>query len=365
MSLAQDVAHLKDNPSLETKAEITEKISHYYNFNMFDAKEQKIAQEIIRLLAKDSSALIRKIITKNLKECEALPRDISRKLAEDLDDDVALPILEFSSVLTQEDLIEIVRSTKQVTRLKAIGNRKDVGEALADALVDKDILEVIETLLLNVSSKINDNTLTHIVERYHAEGHLIETLVSRGSLSPVVIAKVMTTVSDSIRHMLRDKYNLDNDISKELTEGAFEESMMDLFANPKQRSQTEALVKQLHNEDALTSTVIFRALCRGDLYFFIEALAKLTDEPIRRIHRIVVDKAMDEFDEIYQSADLPSVAHRATSIVWPMVVDLVKEGAVEDKTLSTRLKEQIEEEGYHSSVPMMRHFLVFINTQKS
>lgn len=364
MSLAQDVAHLKANPGTETKAEITEKITHYYHFHMFDPKERVIAEDIIRLLSKDINSLIRKIIVKNLKSCEDLPHEIALRLAKDLEDDVAIPMLQLSPVLKQEDLIEIVRSTKQVSRLKAISNRTDVGEELSEALLDTQAMEVIDTLVKNMHAQLGDHAKTRIIETYSGEGGLITALVKRGSLSPKVVATLMSTVSGSLMDQIKEKYSLDPNTAYNIANDAFEESILDLFGNAKQRSQTEELVQQLHKEETLTSTVIFRALCRGDVIFFIHSLAVLTGKPLKDVHHIILEKLDDEFEKLYKKANLPTVAERATKIIWPMVIDAVKSGALKDKTFATQLKQQIEEEGYSTSVPMMRHFLVFINTQK-
>ena len=58
-------------------------------------------------MIKDAEVRVREALAQNLKENPDLPHDVALSLAQDVDQ-VALPILQFSDVLTDDDLIEII-----------------------------------------------------------------------------------------------------------------------------------------------------------------------------------------------------------------------------------------------------------------
>jgi uncharacterized protein (DUF2336 family) len=122
---------------------------------------------------------------------------------------VAAPILEYSPLLSDNDLIEIISTAQASFALIAIARRKplrvNVSQAIADAL---DVPAVAE-LLLNSSAKVRTQTLEKIVD--HAEKirdwHL--PLVLRNDLSQRAIRRLATFVSKSLVDRLAARHDLD------------------------------------------------------------------------------------------------------------------------------------------------------------
>ncbi|KAF0145802.1 MAG: hypothetical protein FD153_194, partial [Rhodospirillaceae bacterium] len=73
-----------------------------------------------------------------------MPHDIAMTLARDVDV-VALPMLEFSDVLTSEDLVTIVPAAR--ARGGAVIRRRKVDSLVSEVLVDVGNEEVITTLV--------------------------------------------------------------------------------------------------------------------------------------------------------------------------------------------------------------------------
>src|SRR3546814_9519942 len=63
---------------------------------------------IFRRLVADAEVLVRQALAANLKTTADLPHDLAVALARDVDS-VSLPVLKYSEVLTDDDLIEIVQ----------------------------------------------------------------------------------------------------------------------------------------------------------------------------------------------------------------------------------------------------------------
>ncbi len=111
-----DVERLLTDSSPDTRARTTAKIAAQFDARTLSPAERRIAEDIFRTLVKDTGILVREALSAHLKSTPDLPHDVALALAKDVDS-VALPMLKFSEVLTEEDLIEIVRgqeSAKQV-----------------------------------------------------------------------------------------------------------------------------------------------------------------------------------------------------------------------------------------------------------
>ena len=64
------------------------------------------------------------------------PHQLIRRLANDEAEDVAGPVLQASPVLTETDLIQVIRSRGQ-GHMRAVSQRAVVSEAVSDAIIDR------------------------------------------------------------------------------------------------------------------------------------------------------------------------------------------------------------------------------------
>ena len=115
----EDLEKLQQNPSVTVRAEITQKVASGYREGQYSPAERELAQEIFRLLARDAEVTVRKALGEQLAHSMELPHDIALKLAQDVEA-VSVPFLESSFALSEEDLIEITRSTEQLALLNAL-----------------------------------------------------------------------------------------------------------------------------------------------------------------------------------------------------------------------------------------------------
>jgi hypothetical protein len=136
----------------DARLEVTEKIAANYAGDSFDPNASLIAEQIFRLLVRDTEVKVRTMMAERLKSSTALPRDIVMVMAKDVEDAVALPVLQYSEVLAEEDLIALVEATKQPSRHVAVSSRKEVPEALADTLIKTNNPVVALTLAVVRSS---------------------------------------------------------------------------------------------------------------------------------------------------------------------------------------------------------------------
>ncbi len=162
VSLLSDAESLGEKPLPVAREAIAVKVATYFTKGIFSSGENDIACEIIRLLAKDVEVRVRKALAENIKISKDLPRDVALRLANDVAE-VAQPILEFSEVLTENDLVAIIRGAQQVGKLIAISRRNNISEVLSQELIATNNDEVVVSLFANNTARISQGRLEFAV----------------------------------------------------------------------------------------------------------------------------------------------------------------------------------------------------------
>src|SRR3546814_12340616 len=116
---------------LAVRAELAAKIAKLTALEGRGAQEkaQRVVEETLELLARDQATRVRRILAEALKSVAGAPTQVIQRLARDAEDVVACPVLEFSSLLTQADLLERIASACLSSRLWAISPSRTVGAA--------------------------------------------------------------------------------------------------------------------------------------------------------------------------------------------------------------------------------------------
>jgi uncharacterized protein (DUF2336 family) len=132
-SLTQaDVARLLTEPSASVRAEVADKLAREIDSSLLTEAELQIAHDIIRAMAKDVELAVRRALSQSLRGARHLPHDVALRLANDVEA-VALPILADSPVVTDTDLMELIRHGS-AQKQETIAGRAGVSEQVADAL---------------------------------------------------------------------------------------------------------------------------------------------------------------------------------------------------------------------------------------
>src|SRR4029078_6057351 len=94
------------NSPVNTRIDIANNIAKHYQQHKYSSAQIKIAEQVFRTLLKDTEVQVRKAFSEAIKNIEDMPYDVVVKLARDIEE-VSLPVLEFSDVLSDIDLIDI------------------------------------------------------------------------------------------------------------------------------------------------------------------------------------------------------------------------------------------------------------------
>ena len=335
----EDVNRLLTDPSVDMRAETAAKIAQDFEPDRMTPEEREMAQEIFRIMAKDAEVRVREALSLNLKENSAVPHDVAKALARDVDS-VALPILQFSDVLTDEDLIEIVRGPdpgKQV----AIAKRSTVSESVSTALVDTGNEDVVTSLIANEGAEITEQSLRKVVENFGDHEAMQDAMVHRPRLPVTIAERLVTMVSESLKDELVKRHEISASLATDLVLQSRERATISL-STESDEDELDRLVHQMRERGRLTPSIILRALCMGDLRFFEAAVAELARLPVVNVRSLIHDSGALGLRAAFDKAGLPASQFPAVRAAMDVARETVYDGGENDRErYSRRMIERI------------------------
>jgi uncharacterized protein (DUF2336 family) len=278
---------------------------------------------------KDTEISVREALATALKHNPNVPRDIILSLTHDADT-VALPILESSDVLNDDDLTALIQSAKHSQRPIAIAKRKYVSEVISAALVETHNATAIAALVKNSGAQISTETYQGILREHHKNSDIVTAMAKRPNLPVTVVEKIITLVSDSLADSLRTQYRLSPVTVAIETEKTREMATLKLVDGQVGHQDIEKLVEQLQAFGRLTPSIILTSLCQGNLYFFETSLARLSNIPVRNAQLLIHDKGGLGFKALYGRAGLPDKFMAACKLLLETVAEMQRGGQARD-----------------------------------
>lgn len=319
----EDIQKLIKSP-FEKKIDITKKIADYYQNGGFNQEQMLAAAQIFGTLVKDTEVKIRKTLAEAIKENPDIPKEIVLALANDVQE-VALPVLEFSEVLSDADLIEIVSSSADVEKLKSISRRKEVSEDVAGALIETKVDTVVGELLQNEGARLSEEGFERIVESFGDREDIMGAMIGREVLPVTVVENLAAKISETIYNKLLEKHSDDfvrmGDMVKKSKEVATMK-IIGLRSTDAEYYQFCQLMEKLKISDELSPIY---ALCMGNMNIFEVKLARITQTPVLNIRQLVQDENNKGFRALYRRAELPKDLFEATEVLVTALRQLEKE----------------------------------------
>ena len=164
--------------------------------------------ETLECLARDAAVRVRAILAEEIKGLDCVPRDIALILARDVNAIVAAPILQYSPLLSDADLIEIIACGQIQQVLTAIASRKPLNEDVSDHLVQSLNVPAVAALLVNHDARIRKETMEQIVEQAEEINAWHMPLALRADLSARAIRRIGSLVGASILERLAARNDL-------------------------------------------------------------------------------------------------------------------------------------------------------------
>ncbi len=271
-----DVERLLADPSPDSRAEAAERVAESFDASI-GATERQIAEEIFRIMVKDAEQRVRQALSESLKDNPAVPHDVALSLAQDVAE-VSLPVIQFSDVLTDDDLLNIIADNDEAKQV-AVASRPSVSETVSSALVDTGNETVVTALVSNDGAEISRESFDKVVETLGDSEKVQEALVRRQKMPVAIAERLLTMVSENLRDELAARHEMPGGMADYLVLHSRERATVAL-SQESSAEEVGVLVRQLHQAGRLTPSIILRALCVGDMRFFEAALSILSDVPL-------------------------------------------------------------------------------------
>lgn len=323
----QDVARLMADPSPDLRAELAEKLANDLSGPGLAVQEVTLAQDIVRLLARDVEDRVRATLAQGLRHSANLPRDVALRLADDIDQ-VSLPLLADSLVLTDDDLVELVRRGSP-RRQETIAARPNLGESVADALITYADEPAVVVLMGNGTAKIADASMDRAVTRFADNDRVKEAMVMRDTLPITVSERLVTLVSRELQQHLVQTHALPPSVASDIVLRSRESAIIHLSMGSSEE-ELRRMVAQMHHSGRLTPTLILRALCTGDIAFFEAALALKGDVPLANAQILIHEPSRRGLEALYSKADMPMSLFPAIQAAMDVVDETAFDGGPRD-----------------------------------
>lgn len=357
-----DIDLLVREPSAAMRSHIADKIAGGYHSGQFSQAETALANEIFRLLVRDTERKVRLLVAKHLQTSIQVPHDIIWALANDESNDVAVQVLQHSPVLSEEDLVTLVLGTREHPRLMAIASRSSVSKELAHALVDTRDVAVTKKLLSNRSVMLADATIETVLEEFSRDNSVLEELVYHGGLPHHFAERLFALVSDAMKKQLSKKYRLSRMLADDTVDSAREAATLQFLSPWMSQQDMNTLVEQMQRNGRLTDSVIIRSLCIGDLRFFETAIAKRVGIPPSNARILVLDPGPLGFKALYQSCGLPEDFYEAIRVVLEFAMQETEYGKYRVHDFAQQMVHRIRSAGYDRTIANMTTLLEIINS---
>lgn len=365
---AMDIHKLIESPSGVELDALASKIVVAFSSGSFNINESAIAADIFRLLLRDAEKSVRITLAEHLYDNADAPHDIIFKLACD-ENDVADRVLRHSMVLTDDDLVAIVESTKEVLNLCAIARRGRVSERVSEALIDTRQEKVLNDLFYNKGAVLGEGGLAKVWGMIASSNSLLSALVKRGGLPLTIAEKIFHSVSGELRGRLAREYKLSASALQKVSVDAREWELLGImpvedFSHPDSDERVDELADHLYITGRLTHSLVIRALCMGYLNLFESSLARMAGIP-RVNARILLMGGSEGFKALYREALMPEGFREAVEALLAVTNEVTDYGYVRSKDFRKEVVESIYRKGYNRSIDGMSYLLSIIDGKLS
>lgn len=292
----------------------------------FDARvddhEREALEAAMMLVAEDPDRDVRRRLAEVLADIDAAPRHLLLTLLED-HPVVAEPIAARSEALIDPELVDVVAHGVDTIRC-AVARRRRVGPTVAVALAEAGDRDACIALLANAGAELPPIALERIVERFGEFSDIRRVLLARPHVPITVRHRVLEKLSDAIENLVVVKSWMGRERAGAATRESREKATIALAGNAT-AAETVVLVEHLRRTGQLTTRLMLRAACVGDLRFVEEALALLADVPTPRVAALVADGRESAIRALYRRAAMPDRAWLAFLAAIEVHRDLLAE----------------------------------------
>ncbi len=329
-----DIRTLIKGPTDESRAHAAHKICRCIEEAQLSPEERAHAESILAIMAQDAAVLVRRALAVALKNSPKLPHELALKLAGDIET-IALPIILNSPMLTDADLVEIVRTCPPAKQV-AVASRETLSAVVTSAIATSAVPEAVQRAVANDNAIFDENALETVLERFAGVSAITAAMVHRNELPLTITEKLVSLVTGEAFDHLVNNHELPPQIAIDLAMGARERVTVDIIEQAVRQKDIARFVQQLNLNGRLSPSLLMRGLCMGHIEFVEHAMAELAGMAHQRIWLMIHDSGPLGLKAAFERAGLPPRLFPSFRAALEVYHSIEREGGVQDRVIFRR-----------------------------
>ncbi len=257
---------------------------------------------VLSAIAKETGESGRAELAERFADAPNAPHGLVLQLARDAIA-VAGPILQRSQVLSDEDLIDLVRETTQA-HMKAISRREEVSEKVSEAIVEHGDDDTIAVLVRNDGAKLSRTTFEAVTRRAETSRTLQGPLVDRHDTPADLLNDLMMVVEAKLREKILQRFD---DLEPGVLEAALAAShdrLANRIAEDREVAEAQKFVRAKKLRNQLDGSLLASLLREGEITKFCVAFADMTGVDYHTARRAYEAEDVDALTLVSKAAGL-------------------------------------------------------------
>lgn len=284
------------------RAEATDALAKSWLHGDLPKDERDGLESAMMVMLDDPSPLVRKALATALADADDAPRHVILGLVND-QPEIAAIVARRSPVLSEGELVDLI-ATSDWSVQAAIAERWTLPASLCAALCEVGDPPACVCLALNLEAPIPAFSLKRLADRLGEDPHVREALLARPNLPLPIRQLLVDRLSTALEKMVSAMAWLSADRASRVTREARDKATVALAADARE-ADMRALIAHLREAGQLSTALVLRAICTGNIRFFEEALASLAGLPASRVYAFVADGRETALDAVYRKAGIP------------------------------------------------------------
>ena len=301
MIVRQFISWVRTAPAGE-RAEATRSLARAWLISNLSEDDRAAAEGALLMLLDDPSPLVRQAMAEVFARSAEAPPAIVQALSLD-QPSVALPVLEYSPLLIDADLVDLVAAGNCDVQC-AVARRHNLPSSVCAAIAEVGSPAAALELIENPQAFLAPFSWHRIVERHGHLAAIRESMLALDDLPAATRLALVAKLSDTLAQFVVARQWLSADRAERIVIEARDRSAVNV-ATRSRGEDMQGLVGHLRATGQLTAGLILRALLSGNLELFDQALVELSGLPQNRVAALLYDRGGASVTALLARAGLP------------------------------------------------------------
>lgn len=270
-----------------------------------DECDRDAAEASMTLLLDDACTDVRRALAEAFAGIETAPRHLILSLVGD-EPDLSENILMRSPVFVDGELVEFVKAGVSGQQA-AIARRDGVPPIVCEALATDGDEASCLLMLENPGARIEPAALHTLAARHGANTAIRHMLLQFDGLLPKTRLLLIDKLGDALREEMAETPGLSPVRVSQMIADHAERAVIAYAAHADEQDLPDIALALIESE-RMTTALLLRAICMGNIALFANAIAVLCEVPPRRVEAAMEAGRRSAFRALYVKAGLPDVA---------------------------------------------------------